>query len=76
MLDFPSNLARSNLHFGEFQRVVISFPRMPVDGVSIGDVRSSVVETVKVGVVASTIPPLNFCAQVLPGSGVLKFEPT
>jgi len=55
-----SRIKRSDLHLSESQRVMETFPVIPVDTVSVRRVVASQVETVQVGVMTSLVPPATF----------------
>jgi len=55
-------LIRSDLHLRESQRVVVTFPVVPLHTVSVRLVRTFQVKTVQVGEVTSLVPPGSFIA--------------
>ena len=54
------NVNWSDFHFSSFDRVVISFPVIPVDSISERWVFSVMIQTVQVGVMAGVVPPCSF----------------
>jgi len=52
-----SEIIRSDLHFGRFQRVIVASPGPPVDALSMGEPSWTLVLTVKVGIMATVVPP-------------------
>ena len=51
---------RPDLHIGAFGGVVLSFPGLPVDAISVRRVLTAVVQAVQVGAVAVVVPPGAF----------------
>ena len=53
-------ISRPDLHLGAFGGVVLSFPGLPVDALSVRRVFTVVVQAVQVGAVAVVVPPGAF----------------
>ena len=69
--------ARSNLHLGESQRVVMSSPRTPRDSVSVRRGHTSQVGAVQVRVVTALVPPstlVRHCTWTWPAVVVLVWS--
>jgi len=66
---FNSDIKRSDLHLSESQRVMVAFPVIPLNAISVRRVVASEVQAVEVGIMTVLVPPGTFkrhCTRLWP----------